>query len=303
MGYIWSAMKRSEKVHLQASDHHEILRPARQTAPLVLASPHSGTDYPAEFVARSRLSALDLRRSEDSFVDELFGAAPALGVPLLRAKFPRAFVDPNREPFELDPEMFEDALPDYANTRSSRVAAGLGTIARMVTSGREIYAHRLRFAEARERIDTCYRPYHDALRGLVEETRGRFGHCVLIDCHSMPSVGGPMDPDAGHGRAHFVLGDGSGTSCEGAITDTVEAVLSRHGHRVVRNKPFAGGYTTRHYGRPAEGVHALQIEINRALYMDENRIARLADLPRIAARMTEVVSALNGIARADLAAE
>lgn len=296
-------MKRPAQCHLQASDHHEILRPALQTSPLVLASPHSGTDYPAAFVARSPLSALDLRRSEDSFVDELFAAAPALGVPLLRAKFPRAFIDPNREPFELDPEMFADALPDYVNTRSNRVAAGLGTIARMVAGGREIYAHKLHFSEAEERIDTYYRPYHDALRGLVDETRGRFGYCVLVDCHSMPSVGGPMDPDAGHGRAHFVLGDVSGTSCEGAITDTVEAVLLRHGYRVVRNRPFAGGYTTRHYGRPEEGVHALQIEINRMLYMDENRIARRADLPRIAAQMTEVVSALNGIAHADLAAE
>ncbi len=303
MGYISSAMQRSEKVQIQASDHHEILRPARQTAPLVLASPHSGADYPAEFVARSPLSALDLRRSEDAFVDELFGEAPALGVPLLRAKFPRAFVDPNREPFELDPEMYEDPLPDYVNTRSSRVAAGLGTIARMVTSGREIYAHKLRFAEAADRIDTCYRPYHNALGRLIEETRERFGHCVLIDCHSMPSVGGPMDPDAGRGRAHFILGDGFGTTCEGAIADTAEEVLARHGRRVIRNKPFAGGYTTRHYGRPAEGVHTLQIEVNRALYMDEDRIARLDGLARIAAHMTEMVFALGRLAQADLAAE
>ena len=303
MGYIWYVMKRVQKVQIQASDHHEIVRPERQSAPLVLASPHSGTDYPAAFVAESPLSAHDLRRSEDSFVDELFGEAPALGVPLLRAKFPRAFIDPNREPFELDPGMFEDALPDYVNVHSSRVAAGLGTIARVVSSGREIYGHKLRFAEAAERINTYYRPYHTALRRLIEETRQQFGYCVLIDCHSMPSVGGPMDPDAGHGRAHFILGDGFGSACEGTIADAVEAVLQRQGHRVARNRPFAGGYTTRHYGRPAEGVHALQIEINRALYMDEERIDRLAALPRVAAQMTELVFALTGIGLADLAAE
>ena len=303
MGYIWSVMKRANKVRIQASDHHEILRPERQSAPLVLASPHSGTEYPAAFVAASPLSAHDLRRSEDCFVDELFGGAPALGVPLLRAKFPRAFIDPNREPFELDPDMFEDALPDYVNVHSSRVAAGLGTIARVVSSGREIYRRKLRFAEAAERIESYYRPYHAALRELIDQTRRQFGYCVLIDCHSMPSVGGPMDPDAGRGRAHFILGDGFGSACEGTITDAVETVLERHGHRVARNKPFSGGYTTRHYGCPAEGVHALQIEINRALYMDEKRIVRLAGLPRIAAQMTELVFALTGIGLADLAAE
>ena len=301
-------MTRAKRSPRKPPRHHEILSPAEQTAPLVLASPHSGTDYPAAFVAGSPLSALDLRRSEDSFVDELYGAAPSLGAPLLRARFPRAFIDPNREPFELDPEMFEDALPEYVNTHSSRVAAGLGTIARMVTSGREIYAGKLRFAEAVERIETYYRPYHEALRGLIAQTRERFGYCLLIDCHSMPSVGGPMDPDAGRGRADFVLGDGFGTSCGAAVTDTVEAVLLGHGRRVVRNKPFAGGYTTRHYGRPAEGVHALQIEINRALYMNEDRITRRASLPRVAAQMSEVVAALTGIAptgiaQTDLAAE
>jgi len=296
-------MKRKEKVRLQGSHHHEILIPEHQIAPLVLASPHSGTDYPAAFVAASPLSAHDLRRSEDSFVDELFAGAPALGVPLLRARFPRAYIDPNREPFELDPEMFEDRLPDYINVHSSRVAAGLGTIARVVSSGREIYRDKLRFAEAAERINTYYRPYHTALRRLIDQTKRQFGYCVLIDCHSMPSVGGPMDPDAGRGRAHFILGDGFGTACEGAIADTVEAVLERQGHRVARNKPFAGGYTTRHYGRPTDGVHALQIEINRALYMDEDAITRLASLPRIAAQMTEVVFALAAIGQADLAAE
>jgi N-formylglutamate amidohydrolase len=303
LGYTVLIMANQEPFRIEASDHHEILLPEQQTAPLVLASPHSGRDYPADFVAASPLSALELRRSEDSFVDELFAGAPALGVPLLRAKFPRAFIDPNREPFELDPDMFEDSLPTYANIHSSRVAAGLGTIARVVSSGQEIYPGKLRFAEAAERINAYYRPYHNALRRLVEETRERFGYCVLLDCHSMPSVGGPMDPDAGRGRAEFVLGDGYASACEPEVTETVQRALQRMGHTVVRNKPFAGGYTTRHYGRPADGVHALQIEINRGLYMDEIRIERLPGLKHFAEQMTQVVAALAGIGRLDLAAE
>lgn len=296
-------MTTPEKPRLQASDGHEILWPREQAAPLVLASPHSGADYPSAFVAASPLDALDLRRSEDSFVDELYLGAQALGVPLLRAKFPRAYVDPNREPFELDQEMFEDALPPYVNVNSTRVAAGLGTVARVVSSGKEIYRGKLRFAEALGRIETCYRPYHAALRALVETTRDRFGYCILVDCHSMPSVGAPMDPDAGRGRADFILGDGFGATCEGAVAATVECALEEQGYRVTRNKPFAGGYTTRHYGRPADGVHALQIETNRALYMDEEAIRRLPSLGAVADHLTAAVAALIRLSRVDLAAE
>ena len=287
----------------RASRRYDILLPERQTAPLVLASPHSGADYPPDFVAESPLTARDLRRSEDAFVDELFAAAPEFGAPLLRARFPRAYVDPNREPFELDPEMFEDPLPGYVNARSRRVAAGLGTVARIVSSGREIHGRKLRFAEAEARIHACYRPYHAALRRLVDRTRRRFGYCVLVDCHSMPSVGGPTDPDSGRRRADFVLGDGFGATCDGAVTAAAEDALARQGGLVARNKPFSGGHTTRHYGRPSEGVHALQIEINRALYMDERTIARLPAFPEIARRMAGVVAALAEIGRVDLAAE
>ena len=296
-------MQSVSKLRIEVSDHHEILRSGEQTAPIVLASPHSGTAYPEAFVAASPLDPLDLRRSEDCFVDELWLGAAALGVPLLRAAFPRAFVDANREPFELDPEMFEDDLPPYVNVNSSRVAAGLGTLARVVASGKEIYGGKLRFADALERIETCYRPYHAALRRLIDATRDRFGYCILIDCHSMPSIGAPMDPDAGRGRADFILGDGFGTACEGAVADTVERALESHGYRVTRNKPFAGGYTTRHYGCPEEGVHALQIETNRALYMDEDAIGRLPALADVAGHMTSVVSALIRLSRVDLAAE
>ena len=273
----------------------DVLAPERQSAPVVFASPHSGTDYPPEFLAASPLELLALRRSEDSFVDELFAAAPSRGMPLLRALFPRAYIDPNREPFELDPAMFEDDLPSYANTSSSRVAAGLGTIARVVSSGQEIYAGKLRFADAAQRINAHYRPYHRALRGLLEATRRSFGCYLLIDCHSMPSVGGPHDPDAGRQRPDFVLGDCFGASCDDAIVSLVENDLRGRGYEVTRNRPFAGGFTTRHYGRPNQALHALQIEINRALYMDEAAIRPTDGIARLAADMTGLIGTLAGI--------
>jgi N-formylglutamate amidohydrolase len=270
-----------------------LLEPRDQALPVVFASPHSGTDYPAAFVANSRLDAVTLRKSEDSYIDEIFAGVADEGAPLLKALFPRAFVDPNREPFELDPAMFEDALPEYANTRSPRIAAGLGTIARVVANGEEIYRGKLRFAEALRRINELYRPYHDALGRLIDATCARFGRCVLIDCHSMPSVGGPMDEDAGRRRFDIVLGDCHGSSCAPALTDLVERFLAGQGYQIVRNNPYAGGFTTRHYGAPAERVHALQIEINRVLYMNEATMERGANLPRIAAHMTALAAHLR----------
>ena len=271
---------------------YQILRPARQTVPLVLASPHSGRDYPASFTAASRLDALALRRSEDSFVDELVAAAPACGAPLLRARFPRSFVDANREPYELDPAMFEGTLPPYVNTRSARVRAGLGTIARVVAGGAEIYRGKLRFAEAQARIRQFHEPYHAALAGLVDETKRRFGFAVVLDCHSMPSVGGPADRDPGAARVDVVLGDRFGTSCPPRLTAAVEDTLAALGYVVRRNAPYAGGYTTKRFGQPRASMCALQIEINRALYMDEDRFERGPRLAAIAADMTAVIEAL-----------
>lgn len=271
--------------------------PKVQTVPLVFASPHSGADYLPGFIESSRLDPLTLRKSEDSYVDEIFAAAPAHGAPLLAARFPRAFVDPNREPFELDPDMFEDELPDYINTSSPRVAAGLGTIAKVVCSGAEIYRRKLSFAEALGRINTYYRPYHDALRSLVDRARERFGLCILIDCHSMPSVGGPMDRDPGRKRVDFVLGDCHGASCAEALTDLAHDVLVAQGYVVRRNLPYAGGFTTRHYGDPANRVHTLQVEVNRAIYMDENSFERRPALPALAAHMSELI---GDMARLDL---
>jgi N-formylglutamate amidohydrolase len=281
-------------------DPLEVLAPEHQRAPVIFASPHSGTDYPAEFINNSPLDLPSLRKSEDSFVDELFAAAPDHGMPLLRALFPRAYIDPNREPFELDPGMFEDELPDYANTQSSRVHAGLGTIARLVSSGQEIYGKKLRFAEAAERINANYRPYHRELRDLLDQTRQEFNCYLLIDCHSMPSVGGPHDPDAGRRRADIVLGDCFASACNEAVISTVESIFAARGYQVSRNKPFAGGFTTRHYGHPQQGRHALQIEINRALYMDEAAIKHNDGMAKMTGDITAVIKMLAGIECNDL---
>jgi len=275
--------------------------PAEQTIPFVYCSPHSGTDYAEAFRRASKLDFTTLRKSEDSHVDALFGAAPGRGAPLLCALFPRAYVDPNREPYELDPAMFEDRLPDFVNTASPRVAAGLGTIAKVVCNGAEIYKKKLRFAEALTRIDTCYRPYHAALLQLLDETRRRFGQAVLVDCHSMPSIGGPMDKDPGARRVDFVLGDAFGAACHPALTLAAEAKLRSLGYAVHRNMPYAGGYTTRHYGTPVRGQHALQIEINRALYMDEDSYARRPQFAAVEAHLAELIAHLAELDLRELA--
>jgi N-formylglutamate amidohydrolase len=276
----------------QTAPVYVIQAPAEQTVPFVFCSPHSGTEYGEAFRRASRLDYATLRKSEDSHVDVLFGAVSERGAPLLCALFPRAYVDPNREPFELDPAMFEDRLPDYVNTASPRVAAGLGTIAKLVCNGAEIYRKKLRFAEALERIDTYYRPYHAALTQLVEETKRQFGIAVVVDCHSMPSVGGPMDKDPGARRVDFVLGDAYGAACHPSLTLAAEAKLRSFGYAVHRNMPYAGGYTTRHYGNPAQGQHALQIEINRALYLNERTFEKKPGFAVVERHLRTVVGRL-----------
>jgi N-formylglutamate amidohydrolase len=245
-------------------------RPAAQLAPVVFASAHSGRNYPDAFIASARLDLQGLRRSEDSFVDELFDAGPTLGAPMVVANFPRAYCDANREAWELDPAMFSSTLPNWVNTTSARVGAGLGTIARVVASGEAIYRGKLDFADAEARVADCWQPFHNALHAEILATKARFGRCLLIDCHSMPGAS-----QTRQARADFVLGDAHGTTCAPRIVRRVEDRLTAFGWRVRRNDPYAGGYITRHYGRPREGVHALQIEICRSLYMDEHHIARL----------------------------
>ncbi|MDJ0386705.1 N-formylglutamate amidohydrolase [Roseomonas sp. E05] len=265
----------------------QLTHPAVQRAPLVFASPHSGRQYPEAFLAASRLDAHAVRRSEDSFVDELFAAAPALGAPLLAANFPRAFCDANREPWELDPAMFEEPLPAWVNSASPRVGAGLGTIARVVASGEPIYRRRLPFREAEERVQRCWQPYHAALAGLIAETKQRFGCCLLLDCHSMPAH--PAQPQ---NAPDMVLGDAHGTACAPRAVRRVEEQLWAMGYRVRRNDPYAGGYVTRHYGRPREAVHVLQIETARALYMDEGRIERLPGMAKLQRDFAALIAGL-----------
>lgn len=271
----------------------DIRLPDRQTVPLVFASPHSGDHYPPEFVAAAGLDAQTLRRSEDAHVHALFADAPALGAPLIRATFPRAYLDPNREAYELDPAMFDGPLPRHANTRSARVLAGLGTIPRMVASGHDIYTRKLSLAEAEARIDACYRPYHAALQGLIDQTLDLFGCCLIIDCHSMPSTTGVIA--TGTPTADFVLGDSHGVSCTRLVPIAVQQTLEGMGYSVARNTPYAGGYTTRHYGRPSLGVHTLQIEINRHLYMNERTYARLPSFETLRDDLAMVIRALADI--------
>jgi N-formylglutamate amidohydrolase len=278
-----------------AHEAFEILPPERQELPVVLASPHSGRSYPSEFLDAARLHGLALRKSEDTYVDEIFAEARGLGVPMIRALVPRAYLDLNREAFELDPEMFAEPLPAYVNTRSPRVQAGLGTIARVVATGEEIYGRKLRFDEALDRVNRVYHPYHAALRSLVDRTRARFGWCILVDCHSMPSSGAAPDGTERRMPADVVLGDCYGSACAASVTDAAEASLGGLGYAVARNSPYAGGYTTRHYGRPREGVHAIQVELNRALYMDEARMARRGYLDTLARHMTALVRALGAL--------
>ena len=276
----------------------DLRRPAVRLLPLVVASPHSGSDYPADFVAASRLDPLTLRRSEDAFVDEIFGAAPLLGAPLIAARFPRAYLDVNREAYELDPAMFADALPDYVNARSPRVRMGLGTIARIVASGEEIYDGKLCFAEAEARIETLYRPYHAALADLVEETAADFGLCLVVDCHSMPSG---AHGAAGREAADIVLGDCHGAACAPRIVETARRYLTGRGFVVALNAPYAGGFTTGHYGRPRQGRHALQIEINRAIYMDERSYRRRPAFARLSEDMAGLIARLGACAQESLA--
>ena len=253
-------------------------------------SPHSGRAYPADFLRASRLDERTIRRSEATFVDELFMPVVPLGAPLMRAHFPRAWLDVNREPYELDPGMFDGELPAYANIRSMRVAGGLGTIARVVSENVEIYAEPLPVAETLQRIETVYMPYHARLEALLDATRLRFGFAVMIDCHSMPSS---VRVAPGRMRADVVLGDRYGSSCAPEIAETAAAILSDLGYLVVRNKPYAGGYITEHYGHPAQGLHALQVEINRGLYMNERSFQPTSDFIRVAADMAAFTRALS----------
>ena len=270
----------------------EVLEPADWRGPAIFNSPHSGNVYPRAFLTASRLDLATLRRSEDSFVDELALGVLRRGYPLMRARFPRCYVDVNREPYELDPRMFDGRLPSFANTRSMRVAGGLGTVARVVGDAQEIYSQRIPVDDAIRRIEGLYKPYHRALRRLFTRVHRDFGAAVLIDCHSMPSIAGSKEERP---RADIVLGDRYGTSCVAAVAETAEALLRGRGYSVNRNKPYAGGFITEHYGNPTAGLHAIQLELNRALYMDERRFERSPSLRRLAADIEALAESLAEI--------
>ncbi|RYH10095.1 N-formylglutamate amidohydrolase [Tropicimonas sp. IMCC6043] len=243
--------------------------PRDRTSSVIFASPHSGRDYGLDFLRRSMLDEHAIRSSEDAFVDRLFDAAPGLGAPLISALAPRAFVDLNRSCDELDPSVIRGLRPGAHNPR---ISSGLGVIPRVVAGGRAIYRGKIDLAEAQARLDRYWHPYHDALRGLVGESRASFGEAILIDCHSMPHEAVRSIAPRSSTRPEVVLGDRFGAACAPEIMDRVEAAFAGVGLRVTRNTPFAGAFVAQQYGRPAHGQHVVQVEIDRALYMDEARI-------------------------------
>jgi N-formylglutamate amidohydrolase len=275
----------------------EIVEPSQWRAPIIFNSPHSGSAYPEDFLIASRIDLPTLRRSEDSFMDELIADLSRRGFPVVRVNFPRSYVDVNREPYELDPRMFSGRLPSFANTRSMRVAGGLGTIPRVVGDGQEIYRERLAVEDALLRIETLYKPYHRALRRLINRVHQTFGTVVVVDCHSMPSIGVSRDEPR---RPDVVIGDRYGTSCAQLLPDMVEATMSRLGYSIGRNKPYAGGFITEHYGNPASGLHAIQLELNRAIYMDERRREKSPRFAQVSVDFAKLADALATVPLGDL---
>jgi N-formylglutamate amidohydrolase len=281
----------AEPIGFDAPAPFEIRRPPGPAAPLIFASPHSGRIYPSGMMAASRLDAASIRRSEDVWVDQLIAGAVGFGASMIAARLARVYLDVNREAWELDPGMFSDELPAYARARTARVAAGLGAIARIVAEGEEVYARKLTFAEAQARVEAVHHPYHAALRHLIEESLAAHGVAILVDWHSMPSAAALH---AAGGACDMVLGDRFGGACAPAVSRLVERELTALGYNVARNAPYAGGYTTEHYGRPARAVHALQIEVNRALYVDEASLAPTSGFARLKADLERLFAVLAG---------
>lgn len=248
---------------------YEIVHPDKRVTSVVFASPHSGRDYPASFVKRTILDEHTIRTSEDAFVDRLFDSATQFGAPFLKAGAPRAYIDMNRSADELDPALIEGVRGGGHNPR---IASGLGIIPRVVANGRIIYSGKMSLAEAQARISGYYHPYHTALQKLLDESHARFGEAVLVDCHSMPHEAVDGVVRAGKPRPEIVLGDRFGAAADTGIVDQIESAFLDAGFRVARNTPFAGAYTTSHYGRPSRRQHAVQIEIDRSLYMNEQLI-------------------------------
>ena len=299
---IWTSYNRKDHLGKDSVIPPFDLRlPRHRTTSVIFASPHSGCVYPQAFLRQSALSAAVLRSSEDAFVDQLFETAPSYGAPFLVATYPRAWVDLNRAQDELDAALIEGVR---RNGHNPRIASGLGVVPRVVSGGRPIYRGKISLDEARARIRDVWRPYHAALHQQLVETRATFGEAILIDCHSMPHEA--IEPDAdypsgarGPQRPDVVLGDRFGAAASGGIVDRIEAAFAAAGLRVSRNTPFAGAFITQHYGRPTKGQHVVQVEIDRALYMDEARVAPHGGFARFKRLIDGVVAELADIGRAD----
>ncbi|HEY3814302.1 MAG TPA: N-formylglutamate amidohydrolase [Caulobacteraceae bacterium] len=270
----------------------EVRRGARLSTPLVFASPHSGRVYPQALLLASALDGHALRRSEDALVDDLIEPAFARGVAGVLCKVARVYVDVNRDPWELDPAMFDGRLPAYARSQSARVAAGLGSIAKVVGEGQEVYARKLSFAEVKARIEAVHQPYHKALGGLLSEARKAFGVAVLIDWHSMPSAASRSEAQRGRVRPDIVLGDRHGAACGRRLSQAMRGALEGMGYVVGMNTPYAGGYTTETYGRPHGGYHALQVEIDRSIYLNEASLEPSAGFARVRQDLEQVCETL-----------
>jgi len=281
---------------------YHLLSPVQRTSSVVFASPHSGSDYPRSFVRRSVLDQQAIRSSEDAFVDLLFASAPVFGAPLLCANVPRAFVDLNRSPDELDPALIEGA-PRVGH--NPRVASGLGVIPRVVANGRNIYTGKISMVEAQQRVDRYWRPYHTALQELLDDAQVLFGQAILVDCHSMPHEAMDGVSRRNMRRPEIVLGDRFGAAADGVVVDQIEAAFAAAGLTVTRNAPFAGAYVAQAYGRPSRRQHAIQIEIDRALYMDEKRIRPNRDFAQFRDLLRQVIGEIAEIGkdRMPLAAE
>jgi len=271
--------------------------PEVQTTSMVFASPHSGSDYPEAFLESTILDDRTIRSSEDAFVDELFSCAPDFGAPFLKAGAPRAYLDLNRSCDELDPALIEDVRKIAHNPR---VASGLGVVPRVVANGRAIYRGKLSRHEARHRIESFWRPYHEKMQSLLDATQAQFGQAVLIDCHSMPHEAIDAIARGAVARPEVVLGDRFGASARSDVVDQVEAAFVSAGLRVVRNAPFAGAYIAQTYGRPSRGQHVVQIEIDRSLYMNEYAVTKSVHFEDFRDVMASVVAEIAGIGRTQM---
>jgi len=274
---------------------YTLVEPRERVSSVVIASPHSGRDYPDSFLQRIDLDARAVRSSEDAFIDLLIADAPAIGAPLLAATVPRAYVDLNRAPEELDPALVE-GVP--RSTHNPRVASGLGVLPRVVAGGRAISSRRISRREAEARLAQVWHPYHARLSALLCEAHRRFGEAILIDMHSMPHEAIVAATRAGERPADVVLGDRFGASADSEVVDRIEAAFAAAGLRVVRNAPFAGAYTVQHYGRPSGNQHAVQIEIDRALYMNEALIRPNGSFQKIRRLMAGVLAEIVEIGQA-----